>query len=546
MRKLHLSYLILFVFSCSTIWGQQYRKPVKATKNVILMIPDGTSTSVLSVARWYQKYNKQGGNLAIDPYLCGLVNNYLSNSPVPDSAPAMSGYMTGMPQQQGNISIYPKVDKKQDIVFVDSLLTYQPLATILEAAKYDRGKATGLVSTIEFCHATPAACASHYYDRQKYEILAPQIAYNNIDVLLGGGIKVLTDDIKQYLAQNGTILLERDIEKFRAFEGKEKLWALFSGYNMGYDIDRDDNEKPSLSEMTKKAIDRLSKDENGFFLMVEGSLVDYGAHANDPIAIIGDFLAFDRAVKVALDFAKADGETTVIILPDHGNSGFTFGDKNYSDYSKKGLDPIFENVSKFKKTASGLEKILLKTNPENIKTEFKKYTQIELTDDEIADLQQSKNYKEADYMKVSNSKNMVSTISRIMNSRTHFGFVSGSHTGEDVFLAVYHPDGDIPTGLNTCTDVNNYMADAIGLTRPLTAITNEIFVKHNEVFGGLNYSIDKSSKELTVRKGKNTLKIPAYKSVVYLNGKQIKLNSVIVYIDKNNTFYVPRNLAELL
>ena len=544
MKKIYLLCLLISFLYSTTSAQQQYRKPVKPTKNVILMIPDGTSTSVLSVARWYQKYNKTGGNLAIDPYLCGLVNNYLSNSPVPDSAPAMSGYMTGMPQRQGNISVYPIKDKNQDIVTVDSLHAYQPLATILEAAKYDR-KSTGLVSTIEFCHATPAACASHYYDRGKYEILAPQIAYNDVDIVFGGGTKVLTDDMKQYLTDNGTIVLEKDVDAFRKFNGDEKLWALFSDYNMGYERDRDSTKMPSLAEMTQKAIDRLSENEDGFFLMVEGSLVDYGAHANDPIAIIGDFLAFDKAVQVALDFAKAKGETTVVVLPDHGNSGFTFGDKDYSDYSKKGLDPIYENVSKYKRTASGMEEIVLESNPNDIKALFKEYTDIDLTEKELREIKKSRHIKEDDYMKVSSSKNLLSTISEIMNSRTHFGFVSGNHTAEDVFLAVYHPNGDLPTGLNTCTDINNYLADALGITRTLSELTDELYAKHSNVFADLKYSIDKSKKELTVKKGKDMLVIPAYKSVVYLNGEAVKLNSVVVYIDKNNTFYLPRNLVEL-
>ena len=83
---------------------------------------------------------------------------------------------------------------------------------------------------------------------------------------------------------------------------------MFSETSLAYDMDRDPAKEPSLAEMTKKAIDTLSKDEDGFFLMVEGSKIDWAAHANDPIGLISDIIAFDDAVKVALNFAKADGE----------------------------------------------------------------------------------------------------------------------------------------------------------------------------------------------------------------------------------------------
>lgn len=544
-KRIDLCVLLLIICSFGLNAQSAYKRNVRPTKNVIVMIPDGTSTSVISAARWYQFYNdSEKKNLAIDPYICGLVKTYSSNSPIPDSAPAMSAYMTGMPQQAKNISIYPEADPTQDIIAVDPTKALQPLATVFEAAKYKLNKSTGLVVTTDFCHATPAACASHYDQRSSYDVIAPQIAYNNVDVVFGGGASVVTDDMKKYLEKEGVVFLSKDIDKFRAFDGNEKIWALFANRNMQYDLDRNDKKDPSLAEMTKKAIERLSKDDNGFFLMVEGSRVDMAAHANDPIGIISEFLAFDRAVKVAMDFAMTNRETTVIVMPDHGTSGFAFGSRDYKDYTSKGLDSVYMNISQYTKTASGLEGILLKTKPDSLKAEFKKYIGIDLSDQELKLLQQSKNYKESDYMKVSNSVNMLSSIAKIMTSRTHFTFLSGSHTNEDVFLAAYHPEGDLPYGLNTNTDINNYMADVIGLNRPLKNITDEIYVKHAEVFEGMEYTIDKQRKEMIVKKGKNILTIPAYKSVIYLNGKPVKLKSVIIYMDKNETFYVPRSLPQ--
>lgn len=209
-------------------------------------------------------------------------------------------------------------------------------------------------------------------------------------------------------------------------------------------------------------------------------------------------------------------------MPDHGTSGLSFGDGAYKDYASKGLDSAYMNISKVRRTASGLEKILLKARPEQIRPLFREYTGIELTDDELALLRSSRNYTEADYMKVANSVNMVSSIARIVTSRTHFGFLSGSHTAEDVFLAAYHPEGDLPVGRNTNTEVHAYMADLLGLERPLAELTGELFAPHTEVFRGAKCSISAAEGQmpcLTVRKGRRTLRVPAYGSVAYLDGQ---------------------------
>lgn len=545
MKKFYFSAMLLFL-AISLNAQQQYRRSVKPVKNVIVMIPDGTSTGVLSIARWFQIYNELGGDrLNLDPYLCGMVKTYLSDAPVPDSAPAMSAYMTGVPSRRGRISTYPNPRPGQDIYPVDSAMAYQPLVTVLEAAKIEKKKSTGLVVTVPFCHATPAACASHHYDRGKYEYLAPQIAYNNVDVVFGGGAANITDDIVKQLSRNNTDYIENDINAFRSYEGDKNLWALFAKGNFPYDLDTDFGAVPSLAEMTEKALSRLSKDPDGFFLMVEGSRVDMAAHAMDPIGIITEFLAFDKAVGIALDFAKWNGETAVVILPDHGNSGINFGSREMDNYSSRGLDDVFAAVSKYKKTAKGLERILLKTKPEDIRTVFKEYTNIDLTDDELKLLFSSKNYEVADYTEVGSSVNMVSSIAKIMTSRTYFDFISGNHTGEDVFLAAYHPDGDIPMGLNTNIEINQYLCDIVGLQSTLAEHTGQLFAKHTDVFAGYNYSIGTSGDEtvLTVKKGKKTLTIPAFKSVAYLDGKPFDLDIATVYIDRNNTFYLPKELA---
>lgn len=229
------------------------------------MIPDGCSLPVYSAARWYQIYNNLGGDkLAVDPYFCGLVKTYNSNSPVGDSAPTTSTFMTGYLSQAGNVASYPAVDSIQDILPVDPSKKYQPLITAMEAARLNQNKAIGIVATVELCHATPADCTAHYYNRSKYDYLVPQQVANKLDVVIAGGTKYLKDENIAELNKRGVKILKDDIQSFRSYNGEESLWALFGDSNMPYDMDRDDSITPSLTEMTEKAIARLSKNPNGF------------------------------------------------------------------------------------------------------------------------------------------------------------------------------------------------------------------------------------------------------------------------------------------
>lgn len=548
MRRTFL-FVTLFLFSASFVWGQTYHKEVKPVKNVILMIPDGTSIGVVSAARWYKIYNKIGNGLNMDQYICGTVKTFSSNAPIGDSAPTTSTYMTGMPQQSGNIAIYPPADPENDLYYVDPSMTYQPLATILEAARIQQHKATGLVVTVEFPHATPADCSAHHYNRGQYNYISSQMAYQNLDVMFGGGNKIVTEDMKEHFQRNGTTYIKDDINAFRN-HNKGKAWALFAEMDLPYNLDRDADKIPSLEEMTRKALELLSQNENGFFLMVEGSKVDWSAHGNDAVGCITEYIAFDDAIGAAIDFAKKDGNTAVVILPDHGNSGFTIGRRDMGRYDIASIQDLFGNVSKYKRTAEGLERILLKESPENFKSVIKEYTDIDITDEELSTLLNSKNYKHENYMKVGDSPNMTATLIQIMNSRTYFGFTTGGHTGEEVFLAAYHPQGDIPVGMNMNVEINHYLSDAIGLEESLPELTKRIFAKHTDVLKDQKYTVAKDKNTdfpmLVIKKGKKTLEIPAFKSVAYLNKKPIDLGSVTVYIDKNDTFYIPSNILDYL
>lgn len=542
MRKISLLFILLISAACLVA------QEVRPVKNVIVMIPDGTSVGVYSAARWYKFYNKMGDRLFIDPYFTGTVTTHSSNAPIGDSAPTSSTYATGILQKTGNVAIHPEADPGNDIYPVDASRTYQPAATVLEAAKMLKNKAVGLVFTCEFPHATPADFSAHHYNRGAYKFLAPQMAYQNMDVVFGGGNSILTDDIINHFKENGTRLIQNDRKALLDYDGEGKVWALFGDKALPYSMDRNPDQVPSIAEMTAKALELLSRKEEGFFLMVEGSQVDWAAHANDAVAMITEYLAFDEAVGEVMKFAEKDGNTAVVIMSDHGNSGLTIGSRFCPGYDKLSIEQLFGTVSNYKLSANGLEAILVNCKPDQIKAEFKKYTGIDITDEELQTLLSSKNYKESDYTKVGTSNNMAHNIVNIMNSRTCFGFTTGGHTGEETLLASYHPQGDILRGNVRNVEVNAYLQKLLGLDRPLQQLSDEIFARHTDVFTGekIKVTVDKKDPDfpvLTVKKGKNRLEVKAFSSVAKLNGKPFDMGSVAVYIDKNDTFYLPKALA---
>ena len=158
---------------------------VKPVKNIILMIPDGTSTAVLALQRWYYEHldpQECQASLSFDPYICGLVRNHCSNSPMPESSASMSAYMTGHLVQGPNLCVYPVSTPEKDLIKVNPDSALQPLATVMEAAGILRGKAIGAAVTVDVTHATPAGTISHSASRNSRRTIIDQLASGRMDV----------------------------------------------------------------------------------------------------------------------------------------------------------------------------------------------------------------------------------------------------------------------------------------------------------------------------------------------------------------------------
>lgn len=494
-------------------------------KNVIIMIPDGTSVDVMGLARWYKGYvQEKGYSLAIDEIASGQVRTYWAAGPITDSAPSATSYATGKKSTSGYIGV---LAKEVTVPGVDPLGpndSQRPYVTTMEAAK-QIGKSTGLVVTCNIQHATPASFSSHYPDRNPYQVLGEQQVYENLDVVLGGGSDYLTANKRDDKEDLLKVIKDKGYNYVTTRAGMQavksgKLWGMFAGDALAYDFDRqaaDINDpvklQPSVAEMTKKALDILSQDKDGFMLMVEGSMIDWGAHANDPVGIISEALAFDDAVKVALDFAKKDQNTMILIASDHGNSGVSMGNlATNGSYEVDTVAKFLDPLKKCKLTGAGVA-LKLNATRSNIVDVMSKYCGInDLTAQEINDIKVSTNVQ--------------LTVGTIVAKRANIGFTTTGHTGEEVMLYSYLPGNGRITGVIDNIDIGKLTAQVFDVD--LDALTDENFVEldkylvsrgflttydsvepasGNKLWHSVTYEAERGLQSLVIKQDKNIITI---------------------------------------
>ncbi len=293
-------------------------------KNIIFMVPDGMGLADVTAARTY-KNGPDGASLYLETLEnIGYQRTYSANSIITDSAAAGSAWACGQKFNNGEICYH--ADGKP----------YNP--SILELAKSE-GKATGLVATSTITHATPAVFGAHVKSRNcENEIARQYIEVTGVDVMLGGGVTKFNSTKSDACGTSGDFITEASTKGYSVVYTKAgmdsavanetgKLLGLFNNGGMTSEYLRvSGTTEPRLLEMTSAALDILENDRNGFFLMVEGSQVDWANHDNNLKYQIGETLAFDESVKVVLDWINASPKrrehTLLIIVPDHETAGF--------------------------------------------------------------------------------------------------------------------------------------------------------------------------------------------------------------------------------
>lgn len=255
----------------------------------------------------------------------GLSKTYSADNYITDSGAGGTAIACGTKTNNGMIGVKP------DRTMVSS---------IMEIA-HQNGLATGVISTSAITHATPASFVAHNSGRENYEDIAKDFLKGTLDVFIGGGE-----------------------DHFRSRKDGEDLTISLreQGYSVVYSLDDLKNSESNkiagflarlhlpkvsegregvLEEMTRKAIAVLSKNKNGFVLMVEGSMIDWGAHEQNIDYIVSEMIDFDKAIGVARDFASAEGNTLVVVTADHETGGMALTGGSLSGHT---LDAKFSST----------------------------------------------------------------------------------------------------------------------------------------------------------------------------------------------------------
>lgn len=287
----------LFVWSLLNLFGCTLLLAQPKAKNVVFMIGDG-----MGINQIYAALTANGGTLNIEQCpVTGFSKTYSASHYITDSAAGGTALATGSKTRNNMVGLAP-----------DSVT---PLYSSLYYAGKN-GKATGIVVTCPLTHATPADFYAHQISRKMYDEIALDMFAADIDVLIGGGRRNLEQradgqNLSRQFADKGydVVYTEKALLKSKS----QKILAPLADIDMPIASKRGDY----LPQAVEKAIEVLARDTNGFFLMVEGSQIDYQCHNNNCEEMILEMLDFDRAIGKVLDFARKDGNTLVVITADH-------------------------------------------------------------------------------------------------------------------------------------------------------------------------------------------------------------------------------------
>ena len=321
-------FISIFLISCNTqqelavlkTTTNKVSTPTKKVKNIILLIGDGMGLSQVSASQFY---NKKTSNFERFPVI-GLTKTSSTSDLITDSAAAATAFASGIKTYNGALGV------NTDTLAVKTIVE--------EISKI--GISTGIISTSSIVHATPAAFYTHTKKRSMYEDIASQLVSSDIDFFAGGGINYFNDrkdkrNLILELEKKGFSINTESLPKNTKPVLNKKQGYLLAPNGMPKMLD---GRGEFLTNATKLAIESLSSNEEGFFLMIEGAQIDWGGHDNDADYLISELIDFDNTIGVALDFAKLNGETLVIVTADHETGGFTLAQDN-GNYNK--IKPVF-------------------------------------------------------------------------------------------------------------------------------------------------------------------------------------------------------------
>lgn len=424
------------------MWTQGGQKPKKKAKNIIFCVSDGMSMGVPTMADYlsqilHGKNSYWAWLLRQDFAVNGLQETRSLNSVVTDSSAAASAWGCGRRIWNGQVNMFPDDTKLRTLT---QLMTAHNVRC-------------GLVTTATITHATPAGFCVNAPKRDDQDFIATQYLTSGVDVLLGGGQRYFDATLRpdkrdlfaDFAAAGYTVVKDRSgMTGLRA----SKILGLFSKSHEPYAVDHMNDPEleakvPTLAEMSKVAIDNLKGSTNGFLLQIEGAKIDHGAHGNDLAATLFDQIAFEEAVKVAVEFALEDGETLVVITSDHGNAnpGLNGAGAEYID-STGGLARVAEMRATYEKMGQIVGADAAKW-PDVIKDQLG----IALKSEEAAALAALK----SPYATSIFYGNKSSTMAILLGNYTKVTWTSGNHTSDHVLVTAIGPGAEQFGGLTENT-----------------------------------------------------------------------------------------------
>ena len=292
-----------------------YKGTAEAPKNIIFLIGDG-----MGLAHIYAGLTANGGDLYLKNFKnVGFATTFAANKFVTGSAASGTALASGSKTNYRAIGVDPEG---------------KVLNNIREKAQ-EMGKATGVISTSSVTHATPASFVGHQLLRSMEEEIAADFVKSGIDVFIGGGLNFFTKrkdgkDLLPALESKGYTIAKTIDEVAKVKEGK------LAGLVAPNGTERRSKRGNVLEVATKTALDILDNDPDGFFLMIEGSQIDWAGHANDTPWVVEEMLDFDKTIGIALEFAANNEETLVVVTADHETGGLTIEGGNLETGMVKG------------------------------------------------------------------------------------------------------------------------------------------------------------------------------------------------------------------
>jgi alkaline phosphatase len=429
-------------------------KKNKKAKNIIFMVSDGMSSGTLNIADVFlnRKYGKSSNWIQLykdNRVSRALMDTASASSIVTDSAAGCSAWGSGFRVKNGSINVGVNGEE------------YLP---ILQKFKKS-GKSVGCVTTVPITHATPSGFCVNSKSRNGQSDIALSYLDINFDVMMGGGLEFFDSSLRKDkrdlfadFAKKGYQIAKNRSEMMQTNNEKPILGVFFED-GLPYDIDRQNDPEliktiPTLAEMATKAIDKLKGNKNGFVMQIEGGKVDWGAHSNDIAALLHEQIAFDEAIKVAIDFAEKDKETLVIITTDHGNAnpGILYG---------KEANTNFDSLQKYKKTNEWILNEIKKDSTISRVRELIEYangtTISEVNAREILNHYDGLHKEEGLY---NYKKVPFETLAEMQKKTNSVGWISLEHTGDHVELAAFGPGSELLKPFVKNTDLHYLMLQA--------------------------------------------------------------------------------------